>query len=76
MIFSDFFPNNYSYKNNVEVHDWSRFNKNSYLDGFSITNWNPVMGIEKNYVNISFNNYLSKVNSLIMSHVPVIYLKI
>ena len=28
------------------------------------------MEIEKNDVNLSFNNYLSKVNSLIMSHVP------
>ena len=29
------------------------------------------MEIEKNDVNISFNNYLSKVNSLIMSSVPM-----
>ena len=29
------------------------------------------MGIGKNDVNISFNKYLSKVNFLIMSHVPM-----
>ena len=29
------------------------------------------MEIEKNDVNVSFNSYLSKVNSLIMSHVPM-----
>ena len=29
------------------------------------------MEIEKNDANISFNNYLSKVNSLIMSRVPI-----
>ena len=29
------------------------------------------MEIEKNHINISFNNYVSKVNSLIMSHVRV-----
>ena len=29
------------------------------------------MGIGKNGVNISFNKYLSKVNFLIMSHVPM-----
>ena len=29
------------------------------------------MEIEKNGINISFNNYLSKVNSLIMSYVPI-----
>ena len=29
------------------------------------------MEIDRNNVNISFNNYLSKVNSLIISHVPM-----
>ena len=53
----------------LKYNDWSRFNKNSFLDDFNITNWNSIMEIEKNDVNISFSNYLSKVNSLIMSHV-------
>ena len=48
-----------------------RFNKNSFFDDFNLTNWNSVMGIGKNDVNISFSNYLSKVNFLIMSHVPM-----
>ena len=67
----DYFSNNYIYKRNAEVYDWSRFNKDSFLDDFNLTNWNSVVEIEKNDVNISFNNYLSKVNSLIMSHVPI-----
>ena len=61
----DCFSNDYTYKKNAEVYDWSRNNKNSFLDDFNLTNWNSVMEIEKNDVNISFNNYLSKVNSLI-----------
>ena len=40
-----------------------------FLDDFNLTNWNSVMEIEKNDGNISFN--ISKVNSLIMSHVPI-----
>ena len=67
----DFFSNNYSYKGNTKVYDWSRFNKNSFLDDFNIINLDSVMEIDKHDVNISFNNYLSKVNSLIMSHVPL-----
>ena len=67
----DFFSNNYTYKKNAEVYDWSKFNRNSFLDDFNITNCNSVMAIEKNDVNISFNNYLSKINFLIMSHVPM-----
>ena len=55
----------------LKYNDWSRFNKNSFLDDFNITNWNSIMEIEKNDVNISFSNYLSKVNSLIMPHVPM-----
>ena len=67
----DFFSNNYTYKKNAEVYAWSRFNKNSFLDHFNITNWNSVIEIEKNDVNISFKNCLSKLNSLVISHVPM-----
>ena len=67
----DVFSNNYMYKRNAEVYDWSRFNENSFLDDFNITNGNSVMEIKKNDVNVSFNSSLSKVNSLIMSHVPM-----
>ena len=70
-LFAWFFSSNYSYQRNAEVYDWSRFNKNLLLDDFNLTNWNSVMEIEKNHINISFNNYVSKVNSLIMSHVRV-----
>ena len=46
-----FFSNNYTYKRNAKVHDWSRFNKNS-LDDFNLTNWNSVTEIKKNDINI------------------------
>ena len=59
---------------NAALYDWNRINKNSFLDDFNIANWNSVMEIKKNDVNISFNNYLSKLNYLIMSHVPIIKL--
>ena len=52
-------------------YDWSRFNENLFLYDFNLTNWNSVMEVEKNNVNISFNNYLPRVNSLVMSHVPM-----
>ena len=55
-----------SYKKNAEVYDYSRFNKNSFLDEFNKTNWNSVMEIDKTGVNKPFNNYLPKVNYLIM----------
>ena len=59
----------------LKYNDWSRFKKNSILDDFNITNWTSIMEIERNDVNISFSNYLSKANSLIMSHVPMKKLK-
>ena len=71
LFLPDLFCNNYTYKKNAEVYDWSRFNRNSFLDDFNITNGNFVTEIEKNDVNISFNNYLSKVDSLIISHVSM-----
>ena len=51
----DFFSNNFSYKRNAEVYDWSRFNKNSFLDDLNRTYWNSVMEIDKKDVSISFN---------------------
>ena len=47
------------------MYDWSRFNNKLFLDHFHNTHWNSAMQIDKNNVNISFNN------SLIMSHVPM-----
>ena len=66
-----FFSNNYTYRRNDEVYDWSRFNENSFSEDFNFKDWNSVMEIEKNDVNIYLNNYLSKVKSLIMSYVPM-----
>ena len=65
------FSNYYTYKRNAEVYDQSRFNKNSFLDDLNLTDRNSVMEIEKNDISISFNNSLSKANSLIMSHAPM-----
>ena len=68
----DFFSNDYRYKKNSEVYDLSRFNNNSLSDDFNNTNWNNSgMEIEKTDVTISFNNYLDKVNSPIMSYFPM-----
>ena len=66
-----FFSNNCTYRRNDEVYDWSRFNENSFSEDFNFKDWNSVMEIEKNDVNIYLNNYLSKVKSLIMSYVPM-----
>ena len=33
-FFPEFFLNNYTYKKNAEVYDWSRFNKNLFLNIF------------------------------------------
>ena len=66
-----FFSNNYTYRRNDEAYDWSRFNENSFSEDFNFKDWNSVMEIEKNDVNIYLNNYLSKVKSLIMSYVPM-----
>ena len=50
----------------------SRFNNNSLSDDFNNRNWNNSgMEIENNDVAISFNNYLNKINSLIMPYVSI-----
>ena len=69
-FFPDFFANNYTYKRNAEV-----LKLTSAHSSQQDSNMEPLVSEHKslttNDVNISFNNYLSKVNSLIMSHVPM-----
>ena len=51
-------------------YDWENFNK-SFLQDFEKINWNQVLQLNQNNVNITFENYLNTVNTLINSHAPL-----
>ena len=57
-------------KHNTYRRDKKNFNKESFILDFLEINWDKTLKIEKNDVNISFNNFLNKVNNTIDKHLP------
>ena len=55
-------------KYNIIYHDWEKFNNKLFLQNFEKTNWNQVFQLNQNNVNITFENCLTTVNTLINSH--------
>ena len=43
----------------------------NFQKDFNITNWDENLQLNKNSVNVSFNNYLDIINTLITEHVPI-----
>ena len=67
----EFFSNSPPTKYNIISHDWEKFNNQSFLEGFEKINWNQVLQLNQDNVNITFENYLNTVNTLINSHAPL-----
>ena len=55
-------------------HDWQNFNKQLFIEDFEKTDWNRILKLNQNNVNLTFKNYLNSVTSLINFHAPVKYL--
>ena len=70
-VLPDFFSNSPPTKYNIIFHDWEKFNNQSFLDDFEKINWNQVLQLNQNNVNITFENYLNTVNTLINCHAPL-----
>ena len=52
-------------------HDWENFNNQSFLEDFEKINWNQVLQLNQDNVNITFEIYLNTVNTLINCHAPL-----
>ena len=53
------------------THDQKNFNSQGFLEDFNKTNWDKNLQLNKNSVNVSFNNYLDTINTLITKHAPI-----
>ena len=67
----DFFSNFPPTKYNIIFHDWENFNNQSFPEDFEKINWNQVFESNQDNVNITFENYLNTMNTLINSHAPL-----
>ena len=53
------------------IHDWKNLNGQIFLEDFHKTNWDENLQINKNNVNVSSNNYLDTINTLVTKHAPI-----
>ena len=67
-ILIEFFSKSPLTKYNIISHDWEKFGNQSFLQDFEKINWNQVLQLNQNNVNITFENYP---NTLITSHTPL-----
>ena len=70
-ILSEFFLNSPLTKYNIISHDWEKFNNQSFLENFKEIICSQVLQLNQANVNMTFENYLNPVNTIINSHAPL-----
>ena len=70
-ILPEFFSNSPPTKYNIISHELEKFNNQSFLEDFEKIDWNLVLQLNKENVNITFENFLNTLNTLINSYVPL-----
>ena len=67
-ILPEFFSKSPLTKYSIVSHDWEKFNNQLFLENFEKINWNQVLPLNQDNVNITFQSYLNIMNTLINSH--------
>ena len=50
---------------------WSKFDSAKFREDFSSINWDEILSLEKENVDVSFNSFYDKYSSLFDEHVPI-----
>ena len=58
-------------KHNIFTRSSKNFNKDNFITNYNEINWDEVIDINKNDVNFSMENFLSKFNILLDEHMPL-----
>ena len=53
------------------IRDWKTFNNATFPADYKSTDWSTIMQIDKGNPNLSFYNYIEKVEKMISNHAPV-----
>ena len=69
-ILPEFFSNFLPTKSNI-FDDLENFNNQSCLESFEKNNWNQVLQLNQDDVNITSENHLNTLNTLINLHAPL-----
>ena len=68
MIFP-FHGNNFSRKNNIFEHDWSKFNHEESILDYSV-DWPHTLKLQDNNTDASFQNFFDSMNNILDKHAP------
>ena len=71
IFLKDFFSKIPATKSNILRHDWRKFESNKFISDFDQTDREQILCSEKSDVNLSMNQYLSKIDSLLETHAPL-----
>ena len=53
------------------IRDWKTFNNATFSADYKSTDWTTIMQIDKENPNLSFYNYIEKVEKMISNHAPL-----
>ena len=65
-----FFTNSPSPKSNKYKRNWSNFNKEQFVLDYFEKDWDSILNLNNNNVNLSFDNFLKHMNDLLDKHAP------
>ena len=71
ILLPDFFSKVPVIKSNIMRSDWKKFESSKSISDFNQIYWEQILYNEKNNVNFSMNEYLSKIDSLLDTHAPL-----
>jgi hypothetical protein len=58
-------------KHNILIRDKKHFNKENFIQDFQSLNWDEIIDLNTNDVDVSLENFLSKFNNILEKHMPL-----
>ena len=70
-VTEDFFANSPKFKSNIFKRNWKHFDQNLFISDFENANWDEIIDVNKENVNLSLSNYLYNIDVLLEKHAPL-----
>ena len=70
-ILADIFPNSTPTKYDIKSHEWENLSKQLFLENFGKADWDQILQLNGNNVNLTVNTCLNSVSFLINIHAPL-----
>ena len=71
LLVPNVFSNPYCQKSNIYERDWSKFVQQDFFLDYFDKDWSDVLQRNQQYMNLSINSFLDKMNSILDEHAPL-----